>query len=640
MRIKRSFDKMFMSEECKDIALDNILKTANSLRHGKNRNARNNLWRSIAAITSVAAAVLVLFFTVVVPKIAPPSNLPVAPNVTGQISNDNNIIDEKTNSAYATMLLRLNPEIEFRVDEDSMIIEVIGTNEDGIELIDGIDFSGFSFENATIIVVNKLIENNYITANSIDKNILLSVSGDGNPADMLEVMSMIIKSVAERYELNVDTVQTDDNQLEIVLAKGEQVPGENDLPIADPENLPTYMEIEYKLTGKINKPEDIGWREVEGDRVFQHGYGEVDNVYLSIKGGKKYNASQIVDFDTAGDWISTATLQTIHSLITKGYITSEMPGQIVVNIKKCPEKQFTNAKELISLMLEEAGLQLEVQEIDQNRLKIVPSNAPVDYEKPTYTLSDMLDTRINKDFDKITNTQMKIMQLGYSPDGAQERLEHRYWAVMPNFFGLSEEEVIYLCELSGLTPKIVHEDFIEGASDPNSIGKVIYPAAETAGFTAQVGIPIQINIQTNNPPPPPRTTYFDIISNGQKVIPYEITRDSKILNYDTRVGFTLSDGDAPLGDQLAQLADSLPIVVYGNDFELDYFSFQVEFHQMSVYDKNYKPIFINTTLDKLKQLKSGTYYVGVVARFYGIHDKAEKEREYSAKEGCFRLVVR
>jgi hypothetical protein len=339
---------------------------------------------------------------------------------------------------------------------------------------------------------------------SIEKNIILSVSGNAGQMDLLEVMSAMIKAAASQYELNVDTVQTDEKQLEIILANGQDdqtgtEADDNVLPEANPEDLPTYMEIEYKLTGKVNGAEDIGWRVVEDVRVFQHGYSEVEDIFFSVEGGKKYPGYEIFGIDTAGDWLSKGTLFVIHGLIEKGYISSDLQGKIVLYIKGCTQKQYADTKELVAMILEEAGLQLELQDVNEtDRLRIVPSSSPAVHNPSRYTLSQLLDMKFNKEQADVTELQMKILNMAFTEDGAVEQLRPRYGAVIPNFIGLTEEEAVKLCELVGFIPVVELEPFVNGESTVSNIGFVFYQDLP-AGYPYGVGMPIQLNIQTDRP---------------------------------------------------------------------------------------------------------------------------------------------
>lgn len=414
-----------------------------------------------------------------------------------------------------TLLLSVNPQVEFEVDERDMILSVTGKNEDGAALIEGIDFTGYSFENAAVVVVNQLIKHNYITVNDVDRTITLSLSGEKKRASLINDMSVIIKAAAEPYSLEVDTVQTEKDALELVLASKPVQPDENDLPAADPEQLPVHMEIEFSLTGKINKPEDIGYQGTKDTQypVFQHGASEVNDVMLTLEDGREYAASEIVDFDTAGDWLSTSTLQVMHSLITKGYIANDIGGKVVISLPDCTEQQLTDTKELISLILLEARLALAVEQTDDESLAIVPGPKVSSEILPAYSMAELLDIRYNKDLEQVTDLQMDILSRAFTYDGAMDKLAPRYWAVIPNLVGLTEEEAVALCEQIGFVPRVVHEELSWFESDARThaernLGKVIYQDGY-AGVTMQVGMPLQINVviptqeaQPQKPEPP------------------------------------------------------------------------------------------------------------------------------------------
>jgi hypothetical protein len=156
--------------------------------------------------------------------------------------------DQAGTVAY-TASLSINPSVEFQIGGDGMTVAVVGTNDDGTALIEGIDFAGLSFENAAIVVVNRLIEENYITASTVQDNIMLSVSGGSQQKNMLEVMSSVIQSAASQYGLSLDTVKTDENQLEIILAGQPAEPAEGELPAVGENELPVSLAVEYNLTG-------------------------------------------------------------------------------------------------------------------------------------------------------------------------------------------------------------------------------------------------------------------------------------------------------------------------------------------------------------------------------------------------------
>ena len=111
---------------------------------------------------------------------------------------------------------------------------VVGLNEDGAALIEGIDFAGLSLENATIVVVDRLIEQGYINASMVD-DVFISVTGSTQP-DTLAMMSTIIKTAASQYELVVDTAQTGENELQVVMGDVDE-PGSTPEPTAIDESF-------------------------------------------------------------------------------------------------------------------------------------------------------------------------------------------------------------------------------------------------------------------------------------------------------------------------------------------------------------------------------------------------------------------
>lgn len=415
----------------------------------------------------------------------------------------------------SVLLLSINPQIEFTVDETDMIISVVGKNEDGTALIEGIDFTGYSFRNAATVVVNKLIENNYISVLDAEKTITLSLGGENRRENLMEDMSAILSAAAQSYELSVEVQNTTENELQILLAQNqEEVANENALPEADPAQMPEYMKIVFELTGKVNRPEDIGW-DPENPGVFRAGYTEVADVWLTIENGKKYRASEIVEFDTAGDWLNTSVFQVMNSLIKKGYITNDMPGTISMEMPGCTDQKYEETMRLAGLILQEAGVNavtvssrpkedafiLTPQVKDSQAL---PTDALVAPAK--YTMEELLNSKINKNMEDVSQLQMEILSLAFTYDGAVEKLKPRLWAVVPDVMGMDGDEAIALCREAGFEPRVVmeHLEWFEHDGPERfefakaNIGKVIYQDVPP-GIATDVAGGFQINIVTDKP---------------------------------------------------------------------------------------------------------------------------------------------
>ena len=85
----------------------------------------------------------------------------------------------------AVVSFDVNPSIELNVDKNEKIISAVGLNDDGREVLDGMELEGTGFEVAVNAIIGSMLQHGYLddTANSI----LLSVSGvDGYDADTLQ----------------------------------------------------------------------------------------------------------------------------------------------------------------------------------------------------------------------------------------------------------------------------------------------------------------------------------------------------------------------------------------------------------------------------------------------------------------------
>lgn len=85
----------------------------------------------------------------------------------------------------AVVSFDVNPSIELNVDKSEKIISAVGLNDEGREVIGGMELEGSGFDVAVNAIIGSMLQHGYLddTANSI----LLSVSGvDGYDADTLQ----------------------------------------------------------------------------------------------------------------------------------------------------------------------------------------------------------------------------------------------------------------------------------------------------------------------------------------------------------------------------------------------------------------------------------------------------------------------
>ena len=124
-------------------------------------NKKNNTLRSFAAVAAVFVLLIAGFI--------------LARSFSGGSSD----------TLAAVVSFDVNPSIELNVDKNEKIISAAGLNDDGREVLDGMELEGTGFEVAVNAIIGSMLQHGYLddTANSI----LLSVSGvDGYDADTLQ----------------------------------------------------------------------------------------------------------------------------------------------------------------------------------------------------------------------------------------------------------------------------------------------------------------------------------------------------------------------------------------------------------------------------------------------------------------------
>ena len=87
-----------------------------------------------------------------------------------------NMFSSKMNNVYAVLTFDINPSIEFELDQNGIIKDVKGINDDAIAL--GLDkIKGMTFEEGTVVLKDLLSQNNYLSNNNA---VLVGFSFIGN----------------------------------------------------------------------------------------------------------------------------------------------------------------------------------------------------------------------------------------------------------------------------------------------------------------------------------------------------------------------------------------------------------------------------------------------------------------------------
>ncbi|MBQ1685804.1 MAG: hypothetical protein II072_09890 [Clostridia bacterium] len=497
MSIKDSFDKIVMPEDMKNGLRTQVAKAAEeaAARKLRRRRALRMVLPAAAALALVVVAAAVIGSLVREPgTVSAQSGTPVTE--TADAATPTVLALETTpepqKKVGVLVTLSINPEVEFNVDEDGMIIEVTGKNDDGAELIKDVDFTGMSFENAAITVVNLLIRSGYITAESVDRSIFLSVGGEGGEG-LLEVLADTIRSAAAGYEMDVDTVQTGEEQLQLVIREQPQ-DNVNALQKANPNDLPLYMQVDIQLSGFVNTPETRYWD--AANRIFYAGVTELDSVVFTFGNGEQNSGGVLASYELGGgNSIAETVMTTLAVLDENGYITRDMPGKLVIALHGGTEEQFRASLEMARLVVEDLGNGLEAVPGSESGTVVISSSAePFTAPEHEYTLSQLLNTLINKDAAKVTELQMRILSLATEERYVRdELLRPRFWTVMPDLIGLTEEEAVRLCEQNGINYWIEHMEFTASA-DTAFLGRVQYqdmPAGSSVCTDWQIQLEVQ-----------------------------------------------------------------------------------------------------------------------------------------------------
>ena len=436
------------------------------------KNKRKQIWFiALGAVVCLAAVVLLVLMhpanssTAPTPVVAADNgnyNTPIAVVVTPQPSFTPS---PTPNSGIVTVVLSINPSIEFQIDADEMIVSVTGRNADGEALIGDIDFTGYTYENAVVMVVNRLIMNGYISAAAVDERIQLSVVSENGDLNVLDTMQAAIQTVSSQFQIKLEAVQDEETkQIELILQpqneeQEEEAHEEEPAATAKPEANGTLV-IEYDLTGYMNTPADVCYVESEGFdngvwgtvRYSRFGYSEIDQIYFTINGERFVSHKIINDCDFLGGHLHYMTVYCILGLVQRGYIREDSPMDVTVYLKHSTREQVEAVQTFINLIFSQAGMGLRVEKTKAaNVLAIVPAPKPENFVPPTYTLRQIFDPYVIKQRNLITQEQMQLVYTAYIDEElAEESLLPRYWVVVPNFVGLTEAEAVELCRLVGL----------------------------------------------------------------------------------------------------------------------------------------------------------------------------------------------
>ena len=127
---------------------------------------------------------------------------------------------------------------------------------------------------------------------------------------------------------------------------------------------------------------------------------------------------------------------------------------------------------------------------------------------------------------------------------------------------------------------------------------------------------------------------IQVHSNQVSVAPYESLLWAQSW---TGEGWLAVDA-VSLSRQFSQVYQEFPSVTYGDDFEFRCRE-GVSVQYLSVYDANLDTVHSNASLDALKTLSPGTYYLVINVKVQGYYIPAAENYEYTGYECAYQLIV-
>ncbi len=473
--IKKYYDGLRMTSERKQELLAGIVD-ARSQR--EEQPACKPKWRVAAAAIVVAIALSVGLPLALMSDSGENAEGSAAVSVSAQPQKTQAVLAvEETKSYNTVIVMSLNPDVEIRLDAEGIVTEVVGLNEDGVALIEGINFAGMSLENATIMVVNQLILQGYITAAEIQEEINISLSSETMTLDMLSVMTGIIKTAAAEQNIAVDVIEdAESNTLQIVL-EGEggpdvwpelpptddskQTPPEEGITPDEPTASPTpFQEAEIGLEVEFVMADG-------GHTAF------VDNMLVHTLDGKTVSNM----LDAASMRLNRVALLGLVELQDKGYINdSDNKAVRLFFTGGCSDEDIEGVAELTALLLAEYDDQFAVAvDTEAKEIWLIPDETMThETQMSKFALRDVLNHMVNKDEEDMSPRQIEILKAAFTFREYQRLLEKRYFVVVPDFVGMAEEKAVELLRQLEFAPVVVREK-VPGYNPRKENGGLAYP---------------------------------------------------------------------------------------------------------------------------------------------------------------------
>ena len=177
---------------------------------------RPALWKPLSGVAGLAACLCLVFFGYYQPNFTP----------------------------YGALRIQINPDVELTLSRTDRVLELEGLNEDGQALIEGYDYHGKDREDVTGALVERAIDQGYLSGGETVSITLTSSDADWQAREEQEARDDLEERYGETIVIQIGSAPTEPPVTEVVIpvtpATPEPAPAPADPPAVpdDPEDSP------------------------------------------------------------------------------------------------------------------------------------------------------------------------------------------------------------------------------------------------------------------------------------------------------------------------------------------------------------------------------------------------------------------
>ncbi|HIQ70176.1 MAG TPA: hypothetical protein IAA67_07605 [Candidatus Avoscillospira stercorigallinarum] len=150
---------------------------------------RPSLWKPLSGLAALAACLCLVFFGYYQPNFTP----------------------------YGALRIQINPDVELTLSRTDRVLELEGLNEDGQALIEGYDYQGKDRENVTGALVERAIDQGYLSGGETVSITVTSSDADWQAREEQEVRDDLEERYGETIVIQIGSAPTEPPVTEVVI---------------------------------------------------------------------------------------------------------------------------------------------------------------------------------------------------------------------------------------------------------------------------------------------------------------------------------------------------------------------------------------------------------------------------------------